>query len=127
VLTSPQALALGRSLPASQFAGTLFIVLGKAVTCQWNRLGHIAVARRSLRMVHICRCPSEKHGLGHIKRAPGILGVVVGIFAHGLSRLLRSTCSKRLVGQVIAIDLVFDGFPQSLRCSRVARVRPTDG
>jgi hypothetical protein len=57
----------------------LFIVLGKAVTCQWNRLGHIAVARRSLRMVHICRCPSEKHGLGHIKSAPAIQGIVVGI------------------------------------------------
>jgi hypothetical protein len=56
-------------LPARQFAGTLFIVLGKAVTCQWNRLGHIAVARRSLRMVHICGCASEMHGLGHIKRA----------------------------------------------------------
>jgi hypothetical protein len=91
-------------LPASQFAGTLFIVLGKAVTCQWNRLGHIAVARRSLRMVHICRCPSEKHGLGHIKSAPAIQGIVVGILTDGLSRLLLSPCSNRLVGKVIAIS-----------------------
>jgi hypothetical protein len=105
-------------LPASQFAGTLFIVLGKAVTCQWNRLGHIAVARRSLRMVHICRCPSEKHGLGHIKRAPAIQGIVVGILTFGLSRLLLSPCSNRLVGKVIAISLIFDGFPQGLRCSQ---------
>jgi hypothetical protein len=107
-------------------SGPLNYRVGEAVTCQCNRLRHIAVAA-SLRMVALCRSPTEKNGLGHIKRAPGILGVVVGIFAHGLSRLLRSTCSKRLVGQVIAIDLVFDGFPQSLRCSRVARVRPTDG
>jgi hypothetical protein len=92
VLTSPQALALGRSLPASQFAGTLFIVLGKAVTCQWNRLGHI-------------------------KRTPAIQGIVVGILTFGLSRLLLSPCSNRLVGKVIAINLIFDGFPQGLRCS----------